>query len=246
MKGVPASIRAEAAHGLLLLDKPKGLTSHDLVLAARRRMADTKIGHSGTLDPMARGLLVLLVGSATKCAALYQKLPKVYSGRIRLGLETDSGDLAGKPVREAAVPELTLETIQRAMDGFLGPREMLPPMYSAVKHKGKPLYAYARKGIEVPLKPRPCEIYSWKALGWDKSEIEFRLHCSHGTYARALAVELGRALGTVAVLSELFRESIGAYQVADAISNDTLARLPLAELVGRLLPVDIAALAPFK
>lgn len=233
----------ELAHGILLLDKPKGLTSHDLVLAARRRLVDTKIGHSGTLDPLARGLLILLVGSATKCAALYQKLPKVYSGRVRLGVETDSGDLAGKVIREAPVPPLTIEKIQQAMDGFLGPREMLPPVYSAVKHKGKPLYTYARKGIEVPLKPRPCEIFSWKALSWNMPEIEFRLHCSHGTYARALAVELGKALGTVAVLSELYRESIGRYHVADAISEELLARLPAAELAARLMPVDIAAIA---
>src|SRR5438477_7881723 len=98
----------EPAHGILLLDKPQGLTSHDLVLAARRRLTDTKIGHSGTLDPMARGLLILLIGSATKCAALYQKLPKVYSGKIRLGVETDSGDLAGKTIREAPLPALSI------------------------------------------------------------------------------------------------------------------------------------------
>lgn len=235
----------EPLQGLLLVDKPAGLTSHDVVLAVRRKIGGlVKVGHTGTLDPMARGLLILLIGPATKCAALYQKLSKVYRGKIRLGLETDSGDLDGKAVRESQIPALSAESIQEAMNGFLGPQEMAPPIYSAIKYNGKPLYTYARKGIEVALKNRPCHIFEWQFLSWASPEISFRLHCSHGTYARSLAVELGRKLGAAAVLSELVREKIGDYHVAQALAYDSLSGLSCSELTALLLPVDIAMAVP--
>lgn len=235
---------SEPTQGLLLVDKPSGITSHDVVLALRRRLGkNSKVGHSGTLDPMARGLLILLIGSATKCAALYQKLSKVYRGKIKLGFETDSGDLAGKSIRESPVPVLSAQEIQKAMDGYLGPLELMPPIYSAIKYNGKPLYTYARKGIEVPMKARPCSVYAWELLSWASPELSFRLHCSHGTYARSLAVELGRKLGTAAVLSELVREKIGSYHVAQAVDCESVRSLPLSELQSRFLPVDLSVLS---
>ena len=233
----------EHLQGLLLVDKPGGITSHDVVLKVRRLFGKAKVGHTGTLDPMADGLLILLIGSATKCAALYQKLSKVYCGKIRMGIETDSGDLDGKIIRQSPVPSLSSEKIQRAMTSFLGPQEIMPPVYSAIKYNGKPLYTYARKGIAVPLKNRPCNIYEWKLLSWDAPEAQFRLHCSQGTYARSLAVELGRTFNAPAVLSQLRREKIGSYHVSQALPYESLSRLSDSELNSSILPVDLSAIA---
>ncbi|MBI4386692.1 MAG: tRNA pseudouridine(55) synthase TruB [Elusimicrobia bacterium] len=228
--------------GLLLIDKPKGITSHDAVLAIRRLLpSGTKVGHSGTLDPLASGLLILLVGPATKSAAYYQKLPKVYSGAIRLGTETETGDLDGKVVRESAVPEITASELQKKMETFLGLIEMQPPIYSAVKYKGKPLYTYARKGIDVPRKSRACRIYEWVLLESALPEIRFRLRCSHGTYARVLAVELGRTLGCAAVLSDLRRERIGDFDISDAHRLETLKTLPISGLISSLRPATVSS-----
>lgn len=224
--------------GLLLVDKPKGLTSHDVVLALRRRLAPgVKVGHSGTLDPMASGLLILLVGRATKSAAHYQHLPKVYTGTIRFGQETDTGDLDGRLQRSAPLPEgLDAGRLKATMEGYRGTVEMPAPLYSAVKYKGKPLYAYARKGIEVPLPTRTCQIFSWELLGWESPELSFRLSCSHGTYARSLAVSLGAKLDSAAVLSSLRRESVGDYSISDALALDAANSLPLSELLARFRP----------
>lgn len=223
--------------GLLLVDKPTGITSHDAVLALRRILPKgTKVGHTGTLDPMANGLLILLVGPATKAAAGYQRLPKVYAGRIRLGLATDSGDMDGKLVRESLVPELDAAFVRRALESFVGAIEMPPPAYSAVKYKGRPLYAWARAGVTVPLKNRACEIYSWELLGWASPDIEFRLHCSHGTYARSLAIALGDKLGCAAVLHALRRERIGGHRIEDAMSVAEMAQAAPSAIEGRLKP----------
>ncbi|MBI3548119.1 MAG: tRNA pseudouridine(55) synthase TruB [Elusimicrobia bacterium] len=222
--------------GLLLLDKPKGMTSHDVVLGVRRLVPrGLKVGHTGTLDPMATGLLVLVLGRATKSASHYQKLPKVYRGRVRFGQASDSGDLDGRVTREGPVPAFEAEGLRQAMSSFIGELEMPPPMYSAVKYKGKPLYDYARKGIEVPLKNRSCRVFEWELLDWTTPELGFRLRCSHGTYARSLAVHLGERLGTPALLSELRRESIGEFEIAGAITLDALSRLSQADVSGRLL-----------
>lgn len=223
--------------GILLIDKPLGCTSHDAVLAIRRRLPrGTKVGHCGTLDPMAGGLLVLLIGAATKSASDYQKHSKVYSGSIRLGAQTDTGDLDAAEVRNFEVPDLDPETITAAMAAHLGTLEMPPPMYSAVKYKGKPLYHYARKGLEVPLQKRRFEVYAWDLLGWSKPEIHFRLHCSHGTYVRSLAVSLGDTLGCPAVLSALRRERIGDLDLARAITLEEASSLSFDRLKTRLAP----------
>lgn len=224
--------------GLLLLDKPKGLTSHDLVLMLRRRLPPgTKVGHAGTLDPLASGLLLLLIGSATKSAAWLQKLPKSYSGSIRIGTETDSGDLDGRILRQASAPEGLGETeLRAAMAAHHGALEMPPPMYSAVKYKGKPLYSYARKGIEVPLRNRTFHVYAWELTDWRAPELRFLLSCSHGTYARSLAISLGRRLGCGAVLSDLRRDSVGGYVLSQAVSMEEFKALPLEGLLSRVIP----------
>lgn len=224
-------------NGLLLVDKPKGPTSHDIVLHIRRQLPrGVKVGHSGTLDPLATGLLVILIGAATKLAEKLQKLPKVYSGTVRLGTATDSGDLAGKVTAESPVPVVAETEIRAGMDRLVGTLKMNPPMYSAVKYQGKPLYDYARKGVEVPLKERSCEIARWELLDWKSPEIGFRVYCSHGTYVRTLAELLGKELSCPAVLSSLRREKIGQFDIAQALSMDQVVTAAIAAKIIPLSP----------
>ncbi|MBI4425712.1 MAG: tRNA pseudouridine(55) synthase TruB [Elusimicrobia bacterium] len=227
--------------GLLLLDKPKGWTSHDVVAAVRGRLPrGTKVGHTGTLDPMATGLLVLLVGPATREAARFQALPKVYSGSIRFGLETDTADLEGKVVSESPVPPVEAEALQRLLGEHVGDLELLPPLYSAIKHHGRPLYEYARRGLAVEVKPRLQRVYSWELLAWAPPEAAFRLSCSGGTYVRSLAVAVGRKLGCGAAVSALRREAVGSLRVEDAFGAEEGKRLGAGELLARLRPVPAA------
>lgn len=217
--------------GALLFDKPNGWTSHDVVDAVRRTLPKgTKVGHTGTLDPLATGLLVLLVGPATRKQAEYQGLDKVYTGRIRLGLKTDTGDVTGKTLETKDVPPLTLAQVQACFDGHKGVCEFPAPAYSAVKHKGKPLYKYARAGVEVPPKPRRCEVYDWKALAYADGSIEHRLHCSSGTYVRSLAESVGARLGTAGTMETLRRERIGSFDVKDALTLERFKALDAAGL----------------
>jgi tRNA pseudouridine55 synthase len=223
--------------GALLVDKPQTWTSHDVVAVVRKLFPKgTKVGHTGTLDPLATGLLVLLVGPATRLQEKLQGCDKVYSGKIRLGVATDTGDVTGKTLEEKPVPSgLTLGDLQKRMDAKVGTVEMAAPAYSAVKHQGKPLYAYARKGVAVPEKIRTTTVHEWKALSFDGKELEHRLSCSSGTYVRSLAEVLGKELGCGAAVSTLRRESVGKFELADAVTLEVLRALPAAELAALLL-----------
>ncbi|MBI3299524.1 MAG: tRNA pseudouridine(55) synthase TruB [Elusimicrobia bacterium] len=202
--------------GLLLVDKPSGWTSHDVVAALRRRLPKgVKVGHSGTLDPMATGLLILLIGPATKRASELQGLPKVYSGTIRLGVETDTADITGKVLREAAVPSLSAEALAALFTRLVGKRILPVPRYAAVKLGGKPLYKYARAGQETPEVKREMEVTSWELTSWEAPEAGFRLACASGVYVRSLAELVGRELGCGATLSSLRRESIAGFRVPE-------------------------------
>lgn len=224
--------------GLLLIDKPQGWTSHDVVAAIRGRLPKgTKVGHTGTLDPMATGLLVLLVGRATREASRLQGVSKVYSGRIRLGLETATADLEGEVVAERPVPELSPERLQRVFDEHIGVLELPPPIYSAVKVQGRPLYEYARKGLAVEVKTRPQTVTSWRLTSWEPPEAGFVLACAGGTYVRSVAVSAGRKLGCGATVSALRREAVGDLDVRDAIGAAEAKALPLDALLARVRPV---------
>jgi tRNA pseudouridine55 synthase len=235
--------------GMVLFDKPQGWTSHDVVDALRRSLPNgAKVGHCGTLDPLATGLLILLVGPCTRLQQALQGLDKVYSGAIRLGLKTDTGDVTGKTVEEKPVPELTLDRIQAVLDSHLGTNEMPAPAYSAVKHQGIPLYKYARRGAVVPVKPRRCEVRGWKALSYVSPDLGHRLSCSSGTYVRSLAESLGERLGCGGTVLTLRRESVAGFSVEDAMTLDELKAAGAAELkqrieggLARLLAVSGAA-----
>jgi len=220
---------------MLLIDKPAGWTSHDCVAVMRKYFPrNTKVGHTGTLDPLATGLLVVLVGACTKLQSRLQGMDKVYTGTIRLGVKTDTGDIAGKILEEKPVPVLELKRLQSECASFVGTVESSAPAYSAVKHQGRPLYEYARKGLEVPAKARSCVVHSWEALHWSAPELTHRLHCASGTYVRTLAELLGEKLGCGGAVSALRRESVGPFKLADALPLDALRALPAVELAQRL------------
>ncbi|MEK7232666.1 MAG: tRNA pseudouridine(55) synthase TruB [Elusimicrobiota bacterium] len=232
--------------GMLLIDKPAGWTSHDCVAVLRKLFPrNTKVGHTGTLDPLATGLLVVLIGPCTKLQARLQGMDKAYSGTIRLGVKTDTGDITGKTTERQTVPELDLVRLKAELAALVGSVSAPAPAYSAVKHRGRPLYEYARKGFDVPVKPRTTVVHSWEALSWAVPELSHRLHCASGTYVRTLAEILGEKLGCGGTVSALRRESVGPFLLADALPLDALRALPSAALAALLtasLPVLEAAL----
>ena len=222
--------------GMLLIDKPAGWTSHDCVAVLRKLFPrNTKVGHTGTLDPLATGLLAVLVGPCTKLQARLQGMDKIYSGTIRLGVKTDTGDITGKTLEEKPVPALDLARLKAECQALVGTVESSAPAYSAVKHQGRPLYEYARKGLEVPVKPRSSVVHSWEALSWEAPELSHRLHCASGTYVRTLAELLGDKLGCGGTVSTLRRETVGPFLLADALTLDATRALPPEALAKRLL-----------
>ena len=202
--------------GILLVDKPEGTTSAGVIRALKPRLGRTKVGHLGTLDPFASGLLPLCLGEATKVARYLLIESKAYTGAIRLGKATDTLDRAGTCVETAPVPSLEQAQVDAVAAEFTGRRRQVPPMYSALKRGGVPLYKLARQGIEVERAPRDVEIARLSLLLRAPTEIEFAVECSKGTYVRVLAAEIGQALGTVAHLERLRRTRVGSFRVEDA------------------------------
>jgi tRNA pseudouridine55 synthase len=229
--------------GLLLIDKEPGLTSHDVVQRVRRLLKQKKIGHCGTLDPDATGLLLLTLGTATRLTRFLIRAPKVYRGVIRLGMVTDTYDSSGKVLAEAApeeVARITREDVVRVMRGFVGAIEQKAPAFSAKKVNGVKFYELARRGEEVPAEPKEVTIYELEPTSeLTEGRISFRLSCSSGTYARALAHDLGAALGVGAHLAELRRVQIGAFPVEAALKLGDLAAV--VEQAGEA-PIEPAAL----
>lgn len=231
---------AAAPSGLLLVDKPRGWTSHDVVAAVRRCFPKgTRVGHAGTLDPRATGLLVLLVGKATRQAQRLLGLAKVYRGAIRLGVRTDTGDLDGRVTSETPIPEISSCYLEELFARHLGEVEMPVPAYSAVKHQGRPLYRYAREGEAVPVKTRRSVLTRWELLSWRPPEAEFLVECSSGTYVRSLAELVGAELGCGGALSALRRERVGGYDVSAALAMDQVRALcAQGALASKLVPLD--------
>jgi tRNA pseudouridine55 synthase len=212
--------------GILLVDKPEGTTSAGVIRALKPQLGRTKVGHLGTLDPFASGLLPLCLGEATKVARYLLIEKKAYTGTIRLGKATDTLDRAGTCVETAAVPPVDQERIDVVAAEFTGRRRQVPPMYSALKRGGVPLYKLARQGIEVERAPREIEITRLSLAVEGPSEIAFAVECSKGTYVRVLAAEIGQALGTVAHLERLRRTRVGSFRIEDALPLTTLQDLP--------------------
>lgn len=227
--------------GVLLVDKPTEHTSHDVVARLRRKLNMKRIGHAGTLDPMATGLLIMLIGKATRISQYLISLDKEYEGTITLGQTTDSQDADGEVMETRPVPPLTEADVRAAMATFLGDQYQTPPMYSAIKIDGVPLYKSARKGEEVEREPRFIRVMSFDLTRFALPQLDFRLRSSKGTYVRTIAHDLGQKLGCGAHLSALRRTATDRFNVSQALTLDAIEALPIPEIERRLIPVYEAA-----
>ncbi|HBA83697.1 MAG TPA: tRNA pseudouridine(55) synthase TruB [Verrucomicrobia bacterium] len=223
--------------GILLVDKPSGPTSHDLVADIRRRFGIKKVGHGGTLDPMATGLMIILTGKGTKISESVMGFDKVYEGVMHLGITTDTQDSDGKVLTQADAGQITREQLEGEMRKLLGDTMQIPPMVSAIKQNGVPLYKLARKGQTVEREPRLIHIYRFALLDYAPPLARFELKCTKGTYVRTLCADIGTALNCGAHLKELRRTQIGSLNVTKAIPMDRLMSLSPAELESTIVPI---------
>lgn len=213
--------KVRSPNGILNVNKPAGMTSHDVVAVIRRISGESRVGHAGTLDPMATGVLLICLGQATRIAEYLADHDKKYRARIRLGVETDTYDATGTVVAEAEC-SATLPEINAALAHFLGRISQQPPAYSAIKQKGVPLYKLARQGVEVETEPRQVEIYSMDVIAFTPPDLDIDVHCSKGTYIRSLAHDLGARLNCGAHLAALTRTASGQFSLDTAITLDVV------------------------
>jgi tRNA pseudouridine55 synthase len=235
--------KAEVVNGLLLLNKPAGMTSNQALQKVKRLLRAKKAGHTGSLDPAATGMLPLCFGEATKVCAFLLDADKSYRVTAKLGETTDTGDADGAVTGTAPVPELDAAAWQEVMDGFLGEIQQVPPMYSALKKDGKRLYELARKGEVVDREARPVTIYAIDLIEVAGTRLVFRVRCSKGTYVRTLVEDIARAAGTVAHTARLHRETVAAFQAEDMLDlrgAEAAAETDLAGFRASLLPADEA------
>lgn len=231
--------RGRDVQGILLLDKPRGLTSNAALQEAKQAYKANKAGHTGSLDPIATGLLPLCFGEATKVSSFFLNADKRYKSIFSLGMATDTGDAEGQELSTTEVRDVSDDMIEYALREFSGSFEQIPPMYSAIKFQGQPLYKLARKGIEVERKPRQVTVYELSFTRLDRENIEIDLHCSSGFYVRSLAHELGQKLGCGAHVSSLQRTGVGQFSLREAISLDRLrGESDLRALDKLLVPMD--------
>lgn len=217
--------------GVLLIDKAPDMTSHDVVAIARRALNTKKIGHCGTLDPMATGLLMLVIGRATKIQDLLMSEDKEYQGTLTLGKTTSTQDRQGDTLEEKPVPDFTPEQIDAAFGKFTGAFDQIPPMVSAIKKDGVPLYKLARKGVEIERDPRPIHVTNYDVTRIELPEVDFTVNCSKGFYVRTYAHDIGQLLGCGAHLSALRRTRSGKFTLQRAVTIDELKNGPREELL---------------
>lgn len=224
-------------NGILLVDKPQDWTSHDVVAKLRGVFGERRIGHSGTLDPLATGLLVVFLGRATKAVEFSEAAEKEYVAHLRLGMETDTQDITGSVIGtfDSVPARAEVETVLRQ---FCGEIEQIPPMYSAIKINGQKLYDIARRGGEVERRPRRITIHELSLLGEESGEYVLRIRCSKGTYIRTLCHDIGQALGCGGVMTALRRTRVGAYDVQNAYSVAALSQMERDAAESLLLPLD--------
>lgn len=234
--------RGLPVNGVLLLDKPKGMSSNHALQRVRRLLEAQKAGHTGTLDPMATGLLPICLGEATKFSAHLLEADKVYRTRVELGVITDTGDAEGAVIERREVPDFTAEQVENVLSHFRGEIEQVPPMYSALKRDGERLYQLARRGATVERPARAVTIHDLVLLSRKDDRIELRVRCSKGTYIRSLARDLGEQLGCGAHLSALRRTHSEPFDIADAVDLEALLAMDSADARARLKPPDQALL----
>lgn len=219
-------------NGIVIINKSKGYTSHDIV-AKVKKITGEKVGHTGTLDPLATGVLPLLIGKGTLCSKYLMNHDKTYKVILKLGIKKSTGDEEGEILQEKSVDKNILEeqNVNNILNSFLGEQEQIPPIYSAIKVDGKKLYEYARKGQEVEIKPRKITIYAIRLLKIDKEkkEIEFEVSCSKGTYIRSLCEDIAKKMGTIGYMKELQRTQVGTFSLEQSILIEDLTKETIEE-----------------
>ena len=232
-------------NGIIIINKPKGYTSHDIVYKIKK-LSNEKVGHTGTLDPMAQGVLPILIGKATQCSKYLINHDKIYKVKLKLGIKTDTADSEGNIIEKTEIsPEILNEKkILQAINSMKGKQEQIPPIYSAIKVNGKKLYEYARKGQEVEIKPRQIEIYNIILNNIDKENkiIEYTVNCSKGTYIRSLCEDIAKKLGTIGYMENLIRLKAGEFSIENSI---TLEEILNAENPYNVLEKNIITLEEF-
>lgn len=225
-------------HGILLLDKRLGVSSNKALQEVRRLLNANKAGHTGSLDPLATGLLPLCFGEATKVSALMLDDDKRYAVTVQLGVMTDTGDAEGVVLETKPVPNLTIEQINACLQHFTGEIEQVPPMYSALKHNGKKLYELAREGITVDRKARCITLYEIKLIDFSNNSLQLEVFCSKGTYIRSLAEDIGHYLGCGGTVTALRRLQAGQFKIAEAFTIEQFSALSVEELHQHFIAVD--------
>ena len=233
-------VQPKELEGVLLVDKPTDHTSHDVVARLRGKLKMKRIGHAGTLDPMATGVLVILVGKATRVSQYLMSLDKEYSGTVALGKVTTTQDAEGEMLETRPVPALGEDEVKAALKGFVGDQYQIPPMYSAIKIDGVPLYKKARDGEEVEREPRFIRVSSFELTRLALPEFDFLVRCSKGTYVRTLAHDLGQKLGCGGHLSRLRRTATGKFRIEQCLTLEQIQALSLPEIEKVLIPVHQA------
>ena len=224
--------------GIFNVLKPPGMTSHDVIAFLRRALNTKKVGHGGTLDPDAAGVLPVFTGTATRLLEFAVEGRKQYLVEVTLGKQTDTGDDSGTVVKEMPVPEFTEETLQKVLQSFLGKQKQLPPMYSAIKINGQKLYQLARKGVEVERELRDIEVYKLELLNFTATTLTLAVDCSKGTYIRVLGEDIATALGTCGTMSFLLRTQVGSYHLNESHTLQEIAAAPASCVEAPVTAVD--------
>ena len=236
-KKLPIRNYNKIMEGILIIDKPAGWTSYDVVNFIHRRFKIKKVGHAGTLDPLATGVLIVLLGRYTKLFRKFSSEDKEYNGTLRLGVSTDSQDADGKVIAKKEISSVNRDGLKKAFAKFSGEIEQIPPMVSALRYKGKRLYKLARQGKEVPRKPRKVSIYKFQLTDFNPPDVDFFLSCSKGTYVRTLCHDIGEILGCSGHLLRLRRIKSGDFGLNDSITIEELKKIEQKELEKRVIRI---------
>lgn len=227
--------------GILIIDKPKDFTSHDVIAMVRKNFKTKRVGHTGTLDPLATGVLVVCVEKATKLVQYLESDSKVYEVEMKLGLKTDTGDITGKVIKDDSEVIIDLSKIQSVINSFIGKQKQIPPMYSAIKVNGQKLYEYARKGIEVEREARDIEIFDISHVSLEGLILKYTVSCSKGTYVRTLCEDIAEKLGTCGTMTELRRIKAGRFELKNSIKIEDISEekiIPMEELFSEEINVE--------
>lgn len=227
-----------AESGVLLVDKAKDWTSHDVVNCVRKRFNIKKVGHCGTLDPQATGLLILVTGRATKLSEQFMNHDKKYEGTLHLGIATTTQDAEGEVKEERSIDHLSRDMVENAVAEFRGEIEQIPPMASAVKKNGQKLYKLARKGVEVEREPKKVTVHDFTITNFNPPFADFALQCTKGTYVRTLCHDIGELLDCGGYLYKLRRTQSGVFSIADSYTTDTIKQWEREDLLQHLIPLD--------